>query len=139
MAQPQKIPLHDRDGFIWMDGKMVAWRDAKVHVLTHGLHYATQVFEGERVYNGVIFKSREHSERLFNSAKLIGMDIPFTFEQLEAAKREVVAANKLTSAYVRPMAWRGSESLGVGHNGTSVHLMVAAWDWGSYFSPEILE
>lgn len=135
----QKPPLHDRDGFIWMNGKMVPWREAKVHVLTHALHYATQVFEGERAYDGAIFKSRDHSERLHKSAGLIHMEIPFTVEQIEDAKREVLAANKLQNAYIRPMAWRGSESLGVGFNGTSVHLMVAAWDWGSYFSPEILE
>jgi branched-chain amino acid aminotransferase len=139
MAQPPKIPLHDRDGFIWVDGKMVPWREAKVHVLTHSLHYATQVFEGERVYNGRIFKSQDHTDRLFASAKMIHMTIPVEAKIIEEAKQEVLKANKLTSAYVRPMAWRGSESLGVGFNGTSVHVMVAAWDWGSYFSPEILE
>lgn len=139
MAEAPKKPLHDRDGYIWVDGKMVPWREAKVHILTHSLHYATQVFEGERVYNGRIFKSQEHTERLFNSGRMIHMTIPLDAKVIEDAKREVLEANKLTSAYVRPMAWRGSESLGVGFNGTSVHVMVAAWDWGSYFSPEILE
>lgn len=139
MAEAPKKPLHDRDGYIWVDGKMVPWREAKVHILTHSLHYATQVFEGERVYNGRIFKSQEHTERLFNSGRMIHMTIPIDAKTIEDAKREVLKANKLTSAYIRPMAWRGSESLGVGFNNTSVHVMVAAWDWGSYFSPEVLE
>ncbi len=136
-APPKKPPLDDRDGWIWMDGKMVPWREAKVHVLTHALHYATQVFEGERVYNGRIFKSREHTTRLIHSAGLIHLEMPFAFDQIEAAKREVIEANKLKNAYIRPMVWRGSESLGVDFTQTKSHMMVAAWDWGVYFPPEI--
>lgn len=135
MAAPKA--LDDRDGYIWMDGKMVSWREAKVHVLTHALHYATQVFEGERAYNGKIFKSQEHSERLAKSAGLIHLPMPYSLEVLEDAKREVLEANKLSNAYLRPMVWRGSESLGVDFSQTKPHAMIAAWDWGRYFSPEI--
>lgn len=131
--------LDDRDGFIWMDGKMVPWREAKVHFLTHALHYATQVFEGERVYNGKIFKSVAHSERLLKSGKMIYLDIPWSIEQLEQAKREVVKANNLTNAYIRVVAWRGSENLGVDFRGTKPHVGIAAWDWGKYFDPALLE
>ncbi len=137
MAQPLAKPLDDRDGFIWLDGKMVPWREAKIHVLTHALHYATQVFEGERAYNGRIFKSKEHSERLIKSAGLIYLPMPYSFEVLEDAKKEVLKANKLDNAYMRAMVWRGSESLGVDFSQTKPHMMIAAWDWGRYFSPEI--
>ncbi len=132
-------PLDDRDGFIWMDGKMLPWREAKVHFVTHALHYATQVFEGERAYEGRIFKSRTHSERLHNSAKIIHLPMPWSIEEIETAKREVMEANKLSNAYVRVMAWRGSESLGVDFSNTKPHLGVAAWNWGSYFSEDMLE
>ncbi len=131
------IPFDDRDGFIYMDGKMVPWREAKVHFLTHALHYGTQVFEGERAYNGKIFKSREHTQRLFKSAELIRMDMSaFTVDQIEAAKKEVLKANNLENAYVRAAAWRGSEQMGIDIDQTKTHLAIAAWEWGSYFDPE---
>lgn len=130
MAQ---IPYHDRDGFIWIDGKMVPWREANFHFLTHALHYGTQVFEGERAYDGIIFKSVEHSERLHKSADIIYLDLPYTVDELEAVKYEVMKANNLTNAYIRAAAWRGSQKMGIDIRGTDVHVAVAAWDWGSYF------
>lgn len=128
------IPHHDRDGWVWMNGSMVANRDAKVHLLTHGLHYASAVFEGERAYGGVIFKSREHTERLIRSGRLLGFEIPYTVEQIEDAKRETVARSGLANCYVRPLAWRGSEQLSVAPGSTSVNLAIAVWDWGDYFA-----
>jgi branched-chain amino acid aminotransferase len=119
-----------------MDGKLVEWREAKVHVLTHALHYASSVFEGQRAYGGKIFKLREHSERLRRSAELIGFEIPYTAEQIDAACEEVLRANNLTDAYLRPVAWRGSESMGVNPQGTKPHLAIAAWNWGKYYPPE---
>lgn len=133
------IPFDDRDGYIWMDGEMLPWREAKVHFLTHALHYGTQVFEGERAYSGKIFKSKEHSERLLNSAKIIRMDMHYTVEELEAAKQEVLKANNLENAYIRAAAWRGAEQMGIDVSGTQTHVAIAAWDWGSYFDPEIRE
>lgn len=124
----------DRDGFIWMDGALVPWRQANVHILTHALHYASSVFEGERCYSGKIFKSREHSERLLESGRLLDMHIPWTVDQIEAAKAEVLAANKLTEAYVRAVAWRGAgEDMGVASRRNPVRLAVAAWEWGAYY------
>ncbi|MCR9150873.1 MAG: branched-chain amino acid aminotransferase [Rhodobacteraceae bacterium] len=124
----------DRDGKIWMDGSLLDWRDAQVHVLTHALHYASSVFEGERCYGGRIFKSREHSERLLKSGELLDMPIPWTVDQIEAAKAEVLAANGLTEAYVRAFAWRGAgEDMGVAARRNPVRLAVAAWEWGSYY------
>lgn len=124
----------DRDGFIWMDGALVPWRQANVHILTHALHYASSVFEGERCYSGKIFKSREHSERLLESGRLLEMHIPWTVDQIEAAKAEVLAANKLTEAYVRAVAWRGAgEDMGVASRRNPVRLAVAAWEWGAYY------
>ena len=124
----------DRDGKIWMDGKLVEWRDANVHILTHALHYASSVFEGERAYNGKIFKSREHSERLLKSGALIDMPIPYTVDEIEAAKEEVLKANGLTDAYVRAVAWRGSgEDMGVASSKNPVRMAVAVWEWGAYY------
>ncbi|WP_372840979.1 branched-chain amino acid aminotransferase, partial [Phaeovulum sp.] len=124
----------DRDGKIWMDGKLLEWRDAKVHVLTHALHYASSVFEGERCYNGRIFKSVEHSERLLRSAQLMDMTIPYSVAEIEAAKTATLAANGLTDAYVRPVAWRGSgEDMGVAAKRNPVHLAIAVWTWGAYY------
>ena len=108
------VPYDDRDGFIWFDGKLVPWRDAKIHVLTHALHYGSGVFEGERAYGGVIFKSREHSQRLKDSAKILDFEVPWTVAEIDAAKLTVMAANGHTNCYVRPVAWRGSEEMGVG-------------------------
>ena len=124
----------DRDGLIWMDGKMVDWRAANVHVLSHAMHYASSVFEGERAYNGKIFESRRHSERLKASANMIDFEIPFTIDQIESAKYEVMKANGLTDAYVRAVAWRGSgEDMGVSSSRNPVRMAVAAWGWGNYY------
>src|SRR4029078_6464311 len=114
------VPFDDRDGWIWMDGGLVPWRDAKLHVLTHGLHYASAVFEGERAYAGNIFRLREHTVRLANSARLMGFEIPYSAEQIDAPSIQVLAANRLTDAYVRPIAWRGSEMLAVGAQHTKI-------------------
>jgi len=131
------IPFDDRDGFIWMDGKMLPWREAKMHYLTHALHYGTQVFEGERAYNGKIFKCREHSERLINSASIIHMEMPYTAEEIDDIKYEVIKANNLENCYIRAAAWRGAEQMGIDVAGTKTHMAIAAWDWGSYFDPEV--
>jgi len=124
----------DRDGQIWMDGKLVPWRDANVHILTHAMHYASSVFEGERAYNGKIFKSRDHSERLRRSASMIDFEIPYTVDQLEAAKAEVLAASGLQDAYVRAIAWRGAgEDMGVASARNPVRVAIAVWEWGAYY------
>jgi len=124
----------DRDGFIWMDGELVPWRDARVHILTHAMHYASSVFEGERAYNGKIFKSREHSERLLKSGELLDMPIPYTVDQIEAAKEETLKANGLTDAYVRAVAWRGAgEDMGVASSRNPVRMAIAVWEWGAYY------
>jgi len=124
----------DRDGLIWLDGKMVPWREANVHILTHGLHYASSVFEGERAYNGKIFLSQEHTERLHFSAGELDFQIPWTVDEIEAAKAEVLKANGLTDAYVRPVAWRGAgEDMGVSSSKNPVWLAIAAWEWGDYY------
>ncbi len=124
----------DRDGQIWMDGKLVPWRDAKVHILTHALHYASSVFEGERCYNGKIFRSRDHSERLRFSGKCLDFDIPYSVDQIEEAKQAVLKANNLTDAYVRAIAWRGAgEDMGVASKRNPVRMAVAAWEWGNYY------
>ena len=124
----------DRDGYIWMDGKMIDWRDANVHILTHAMHYASSVFEGERAYNGKIFKSREHSERLKRSAQMIDFEIPYTIDEIEAAKVEVLAASGLQDAYVRAVAWRGAgEDMGVASARNPVRMAIAAWEWGAYY------
>jgi branched-chain amino acid aminotransferase len=134
------MSLADRDGKIWMDGQLVEWRDAKIHVLSHTLHYGCGAFEGVRAYNTVggtaIFRLREHTERLFNSAKILRMKIPFTPEQVMDAQREVVRVNQLDSCYLRPLVWIGSEKLGVSPKGNTIHLMVAAWPWGAYLGEE---
>ena len=127
------VPFDDRDGTIWMDGAMVPWRDAKLHVLSHGLHYASGVFEGERAYAGNIFKLREHTERLINSAAILGFTIPYTADEIDAACIAVVAANGLTDAYVRPIAWRGAEQLSVSAQQTTIHLAIACWAWPNLF------
>ena len=124
----------DRDGMIWMDGTLVPWREANVHILSHALHYASSVFEGERCYSGKIFKSREHSARLLESGRLLDMPIPYSVDQIEAAKAEVLTANGLTDAYVRAVAWRGAgEDMGVAARRNPVRMAVAAWEWGAYY------
>jgi branched-chain amino acid aminotransferase len=133
------IPFDDRDGFIWMDGQIVAWRDAKTHVLTHGLHYGSCVFEGERCYGGAIFKSQQHNERFHASAKLLGFEIPYSVEELEKAKYEVLSLNNITEGYVRPVAWRGSEMMAISAQQTKIHVAIACWAWPSMYNPEIKE
>jgi branched-chain amino acid aminotransferase len=124
----------DRDGKIWLDGQLVDWRDANVHILTHALHYASSVFEGERAYGGKIFKSREHSERLHFSAGELDFEIPYTIDEIEAAKQQVLAANGLSDAYVRAVAWRGAgEDMGVASARNPVRVAIAAWEWGAYY------
>ena len=124
----------DRDGKIWMNGKLVEWRDANVHILTHAMHYASSVFEGERAYSGKIFKSRLHSERLLKSAKMIDFEIPYSVDEIEKAKYDTLRANGLKDAYVRPVAWRGAgEDMGVASSKNPVNLAVATWSWGNYY------
>jgi len=127
------VPFDDRDGWIWFDGEMVPWRDAKLHVLTHGLHYASGVFEGERAYEGNIFKLREHTDRLIGSGKILGFDIPYSADEIDAACNAVLEKNGFTNAYVRPIAWRGSEMLAVSAQQTKIHLAIAAWAWPNLF------
>jgi branched-chain amino acid aminotransferase len=129
-------PYDQRDGYIWYNGELVPWRDAKLHVLTHGLHYASAVFEGERVYGGEIFKLTEHSERLHNSAKILGFEIPYSVAEIDQACREAVRANGIVDGYVRPIAWRGSEQMGVSAQNNRINLAVASWYWGTYFDME---
>ncbi len=130
------LPFDDRDGYIWIDGQMLDWREAKIHVLSHGLHYASSVFEGERVYDNQIFKSRKHSQRLINSADILGMKVPLSVDEIENIKREVLEANKVTDGYIRPIAWRGGEEMGISARDTKTHIAVAAWEWGTYYDPE---
>jgi branched-chain amino acid aminotransferase len=129
-------PFDQLTGDIWYDGTFVPWSDAKLHVLSHGLHYGSSVFEGERAYGGRIFKSEEHTERLLASARELGFEIPWTAEQINAAKEETLARMNLTDAYLRPVAWRGSEMMGISAQHNTIHLAIAAWEWPSYFAPE---
>jgi len=128
----------DRDGWVWHDGHLVPWRDAKVHVLTHALHYASAVFEGMRCYGGTVFALSQHSQRLIDSAKILGFTLPWSREEIDAAVNATVAANNLTDCYVRPIAWRGSEQMGVAAQKTKPHMAIAAWEWGAYFGEEAL-
>src|SRR5918998_931796 len=130
------VPFDRMTGQIWFNGELVPWADAQVHVLTHGLHYASSVFEGERAYGGRIFRSREHSERLHDSARILNFEIPHSVDEIEAAKKEVLSANGFSDAYVRAVAWRGSEMMGVSAQTNRINLAVAAWQWPSYFDPE---
>lgn len=131
MVDPQ--PYDDRDGKIWFDGELVDWRDANVHVLTHALHYASSVFEGQRAYGGEIFELTRHSERLHKSAEILDMEMPYSVAEIDEACKQVIEANGLTDAYVRPIAWRGAEQMGVSAQATKTHVAVAAWEWGDYF------
>ncbi|MBV8739484.1 MAG: branched-chain amino acid aminotransferase [Alphaproteobacteria bacterium] len=130
------IPFDERDGFIWYDGRLIPWREAQLHVLSHGLHYASCVFEGERVYNGTVFRLDDHNERLRNSAKILGFEIPASMDDLAQATQQVITSNNIVDGYVRPIAWRGAEQMGVSAQATKIHLAIAAWDWPAYFSPE---
>lgn len=130
------VPFDQLDGFIWMNGEFVKWADAKIHVLTHGLHYASAVFEGERAYGGEIFKLQEHTQRLHDSAKILGFTIPYSQEVINDACRQLLRKQGFTDAYVRPIAWRGSESMGVAAQANSINCAIAIWQWPSYFDPE---
>lgn len=130
------VPFDQLDGYIWMDGKFIQARDAKVHVLTHGLHYASAVFEGERAYGGEVFKLEEHTQRLHESARILGFTIPYSEEVINEATRELLKKQGFTDAYIRPIAWRGSEALGVSAQHNTIHCAIATWQWPSYFSPE---
>jgi branched-chain amino acid aminotransferase len=132
-------PMDDRDGVIWYNGKLVPWREAKVHVLIHSLHYGNAVFEGARIYNGKVFKLTEHSARLIKSAKMLAYDLPYAVEELDLATRKVVAENGLDSGYVRPLAWRGAEVIGVSAVGTKVHVAIAAFPWGAYYAQKAIK
>ncbi len=130
------VPFDDRDGVIWMDGSLIPWREATLHVLSHGLHYASGVFEGERAYGGHIFRLRDHTTRLIQSAAILGFELPYTADEIDAACRAVVAANGLEDAYVRPIAWRGSEELSVSAPGSKIHLAIASWAWPNLFGDD---
>jgi branched-chain amino acid aminotransferase len=130
------IPYDQRDGFIWMNGSLVPWRDTKIHVLSHGLHYGSSVFEGARIYGGEVFAMTRHSERLHNSARHLGFEIPYTVDQIDQACREVIKAQGLVDGYIRPIAWRGPEEIGVAAKATKIHLAIACWEWPSYFPME---
>lgn len=132
MASPTPN-FHDRDGWIWLDGQMVPWREANIHVLTHGLHYGSAVFEGLRAYNGKIFKLQEHTDRLFKSAEILDMVIPFTPAQINAACEAAIKDNNISNGYLRPVVWRGSEQMGIAAPGAKIRAAVAAWEWPSYF------
>jgi branched-chain amino acid aminotransferase len=133
----ESIPYDKRSGRIWFDGVPINWSEVKIHVLTHGLHYASCVFEGERVYDGEIFKLEEHTERLFYSASRLGFKIPYTPELLNKACKEIIAIQKVENGYVRPIAWRGSEMMAISAQQTTIHVAIAAWEWGSYFDPNL--
>jgi branched-chain amino acid aminotransferase len=130
------LPFDQRDGWIWFDGQLVPWKDAKLHVLSHGLHYASAVFEGERAYGGEIFKSTEHSERFRRSAELLDFEIPYSVAELDAAKALVVEKNGIPDVYVRPVAWRGSEMMAVAAQNATIHVAIATWEWPSMFDVE---
>ena len=130
------LPFDDRDGVIWLNGKLVPWRDAKLHVLSHALHYASCVFEGERVYGGDIFKLEEHTARLHKSAKLLGFEIPYSEREINDACNKVVSEMGISDGYVRPVAWRGPEMMGVSAQATKIKVAIAAWEWPAYFTPE---
>jgi len=133
----EPIPFDKRSGKIWFNGQLVNWPDVKIHVLSHGLHYASCVFEGERVYDGKIFKLEEHTERLFHSASRMGFNIPYSQDALNQSCNEIVKVQKVKNGYVRPVAWRGSEMMAISAQKTKIHVAIAAWDWGSYFDPNL--
>ncbi len=130
------IPFDQRDGYIWYNGVITPWKETKIHVLNHGLHYASCVFEGERVYNKKIFKSLDHSVRLHNSAKMLGFEVPYAVEQIEQAKKEIVAKQNIVDGYVRAFAWRGSEKMAISAQNNKIHMAIACWPWPPYYSDE---
>ena len=131
------IPYDKRDGKIWYNTELVNWSDVKLHVLSHGLHYASCVFEGERVYDGEIFKLEEHTSRFFHSAKRMGFDIPYSEEEINKASKQIISAQNVENGYVRPVAWRGSEMMAISAQQTKIHVAIATWEWGSYFDPKL--
>ena len=131
------IPYDKRSGKIWYNGELVDWPDVKLHVLSHGLHYASCVFEGERVYDGSIFKLEEHTSRFFYSAQRMGFEIPYTEDQINIACNKIISTQKVENGYVRPVAWRGSEMMAISAQQTKIHVAIAAWEWGSYFDPKL--
>lgn len=131
------IPYDKRSGKIWYNGELVNWTDVKIHVLSHGLHYASCVFEGERVYDGAIFKLEEHTSRFFHSAKRMGFEIPYTEQAINAASKEIILTQNIVNGYVRPVAWRGSEMMAISAQQTKIHVAIATWEWGSYFDPKL--
>ena len=133
----ESIPYDKRSGKIWFNGKTVDWADANIHVLNHGLHYASCVFEGERVYDGEIFKLEEHTERLFYSAKRMGIEVPYTEEEINEASKKIINIQKVKNGYVRPIIWRGSEMMAISAQQTKIHVAIATWEWGSYFDPKL--
>ena len=133
----ETIPYDKRSGKIWFNGENVDWRSAQIHLLSHGLHYASCVFEGERVYDGEIFKLEEHTERLFYSAKRMGMDISYTKEQINDASKQIIAVQKVKNGYVRPVVWRGSEMMAISAQKNKINVAIATWEWGSYFDPKL--
>ena len=135
MNAPKTIPFDQRDGWIWQNGQFVEWKAAKIHVLTHGLHYASCVYEGERVYAGQVFKLREHTDRLYRSAQLMDFEIPYSKEQIESATAALIDKNRIVDGYVRPVAWRGSDMISTAARGNRIHVAIACWQWPSYFDP----
>ena len=133
----ENVPYDKRSGKIWFNGKTVDWANANIHVLNHGLHYASCVFEGERVYDGEIFKLEEHTERLFYSAKRIGIEVPYSQQEINEACKNIVSIQKVKSGYVRPVIWRGSEMMAISAQKNKIHVAIATWDWGSYFDPKL--
>jgi branched-chain amino acid aminotransferase len=130
----QLVPFDDRDGWIWFNGEFIPWRDAKFHVLTHGLHYGSSVFEGERCYNGTVFKLTEHSQRLVDSGRILGFELPYSVAEIDAATNATIARNGFKDCYVRPIAWRGSEQMGVSAQASRINVAIAVWQWGAYYS-----
>jgi len=137
MAAAAPAPYHDRDGWIWMDGEFVPHRDAKVHLLTHAMHYASCVFEGERAYDGSIFRGHEHSQRLIRSGRILGFDVPMSAEDIDRAKRDLMAKQGMDTCYIRALAWRGSEQMGVSAKSNTIHVAIAAWPWGDYYTDKM--
>ena len=133
----ESVPYDKRSGKIWFNGKAVDWADANIHILNHGLHYASCVFEGERVYDGEIFKLEEHTERLFYSAKRMGIEIPYSEDEINKASNKIISTQKVENGYVRPVVWRGSEMMAISAQQTKIHVAIATWEWGSYFDPKL--
>ncbi|PMS35455.1 branched chain amino acid aminotransferase [Trinickia symbiotica] len=139
MTTAPNVPFDQREGTIWLDGRFVEWKSARIHVLTHGLHYASCVYEGERVYSGSVFRLRAHTDRLYRSAQMLDFAIPYAKEELEAATAELIERNEIVNGYVRPIAWRGSEQISTSARATRIHVALACWSWPSYFDPAAKE